>query len=105
LLQSFAQLRKLLAASAQADAEQVEALMEDILVHLQFQDRTSQMLTLLQEDMERLAHVASDPNTVPLDATSWMARLQSGYAMQEQHTNHTSPDADLAASGGETTYF
>ena len=35
----------------------------------------------------------------------WMARLQSGYAMQEQHTNHASSDADLAASGGETTYF
>jgi methyl-accepting chemotaxis protein len=106
LLQSFSQLRKLLVATpGQANNEQISALMEDILVHLQFQDRTSQMMALLQEDMGRLAQAALNTHIAPPDTADWMARLQSGYAMQEQHTNHASSDADLAASGGETTYF
>jgi methyl-accepting chemotaxis protein len=106
LLQSFAQLRQLLVPSgAQADAARISELLEDILIHLQFQDRTSQMMALLQEDMERLTQAALNPNGTSLDAPTWMARLQAGYAMQEQHSNHASPDADLNASGGETTYF
>jgi len=106
LLQSFAQLRKLLVtAPSPSRAQQLDALLEDILVHLQFQDRTSQMMALLQEDMERLTQAAADRQNPPLEPTDWLSRLQLGYAMQEQHTNHASPGADPAASGGETTYF
>lgn len=106
LLQSFSQLRTLLLAeAAMSNSARLHALLEDILINLQFQDRTSQMLALLQDDMARLAQTAANTADTPPDATTWMARLQSGYAMQEQHTNHATPDSNQAASGGETTYF
>ena len=64
---------------------------ERMLVGLQYQDRISQMMALLAGDMQRLQDTLADPATDIRDVCSkaWLARLESGYAMEAQrHAHH-----------------
>lgn len=69
----------------------------------QYQDRISQMMTLLQEDMLRLQHTLHTA-TPDLNAAEWLQRLQSTYVMAEQHEQHHG-DGDAAQAGEEETTF
>jgi hypothetical protein len=42
---------------------------------------------------------------VDVDATSWLARLESQYVMTEQRHQHGEPGGDPAADDEETTFF
>ena len=71
----------------------------------QYQDRVSQMMTVLLNDMAHLQLALAQPDTA-LPATEWLARLESTYVMPEQRQQHGSdgnPGQD--ASGSETTFF
>jgi methyl-accepting chemotaxis protein len=72
----------------------------------QYQDRISQMMTLLHEDIERLQTAMTSPQT-DIDAEAWLARLQSKYVMAEQHQYHSDSDGGLDVDSGdeETTFF
>ncbi|MDD5030342.1 MAG: hypothetical protein PHH58_12705 [Rhodoferax sp.] len=50
----------------------------------QYEDRISQMTGLLQQDMQRLLLALSESDT-SMDTRQWLARLESGYVMAEQH--------------------
>lgn len=76
---------------ASADSMQQRGLvvrqeMEKLLVPLQFQDRVSQMLSAVQDDISRLQRTLhSDPlDTVPTSA-AWLQELQATYTMADQH--------------------
>lgn len=73
---------------------------------LQYQDRISQMMVLLEEDMIRLQKVIADPQAGAIGLSDWLARLETQYAMAEQRTNHS---GEVPVSGGaasdETTFF
>jgi ABC-type transporter Mla subunit MlaD len=70
----------------------------------QYQDRISQMMSLLHEDIERLEKALAD-SKVDVDATAWLARLESQYVMTEQRHQHGEPGGDPAADDEETTFF
>jgi methyl-accepting chemotaxis protein len=61
---------------------------ENLLVSLQYQDRISQILSVLDEDMLRLQQaIADDQNALPTPQ-AWMAVLDSTYTMEEERHGH-----------------
>lgn len=71
----------------------------------QYQDRISQMMTVLLNDMAHLQLALEQPDTA-LSSAEWLARLESTYVMSEQRQQHS--DADHPgddAAGSETTFF
>ncbi len=86
------QIAKPFAHETQMVAQQVDRM----YIGLQYQDRISQMVSLLHEDIERLQATLAQPGTDPaaLAPQDWLARLESQYAMAEQRQNHS---ADTAA--------
>jgi uncharacterized protein YukE len=71
----------------------------------QYQDRVSQMMTVLLNDMAHLQQALAQPDTA-LSPTEWLARLESTYVMREQHQQHsTSGKPEHGAAGAETTFF
>lgn len=91
--------------SAQAQSE-----IGRVLVHLQFQDRVSQILSAVRRDMNRLAdRIASDlaeadaaKPAAPIDVRAWLAELEKTYTTLEQFAHE--PDR-LQAAGGDITFF
>jgi methyl-accepting chemotaxis protein len=92
----------------QHETQMVAEQVDRMYIGFQYQDRISQMMALLEADMARLHEVL---NTVggaaPPELATWLARLESQYAMSEQRDNH-----DGLATGGpgsgqdnETTFF
>ena len=72
-----------------------------LLVSLQFQDRTSQILAQVTGDMNRLREQLVRQETV--HARQWLAQMERGYATHEQRANHGAP-AKAAESGGITFF-
>ena len=84
----------------------------EVLVALQFQDRVSQILSHVGQDMGKLKErlvsqeqrravgVASEA----IDATAWLAELSHTYTVPEQHVVH-SGGAPSAAAASEITFF
>jgi methyl-accepting chemotaxis protein len=73
------------------------ALVDEVdaaLVALQFQDRVSQVLVAVEQDMQRLerevklgrAQLLAGERAEPIDAEAWMARLSQGFTTPEQHS-------------------
>ena len=65
-------------------------------------DRISQMISVVRDDLERLANAAADP-LVPVPAPgAWMERLESTYTMHEERQLHTR-GKDVPAAAADTT--
>lgn len=85
---------------------------EDMLVALQFQDRTSQMLAQVRgclTELEKTVRVqqaagASGKSVVPIDVSAWMDNMEKNYAKFEQGINH-SDQRTQANSPPEITFF
>jgi inorganic triphosphatase YgiF len=69
-------------------AESARAALDQVLQELQYQDRVTQMLKAVQDDIARLADAAHDSAALP-SAEQWLQRLQSGYVMDDQHSAHS----------------
>lgn len=82
----------------------VSQQVERMYVGFQYQDRISQMMALLFDDMQRLQQVLAAPGP---DATAppaaWMAQLESRYAMAAQRSAHAG--AISAQAGDQETDF
>jgi methyl-accepting chemotaxis protein len=84
---------------------------ENVLVALQFQDRVSQILTHVCNDLGKLKeHISEQQNgsgNVPIDARSWLEELAGTYTMKEQHVVHQGGSAGSPAAKQETeiTFF
>lgn len=82
----------------------IEGEITEVLVALQFQDRTSQILGSVRTDIARLSSEVADPFALAcIDRQAWMARLQQSYTTPEQHGTHGSGKS--AASTTEITFF
>lgn len=87
----------------------IQAEVADVLVSLQFQDRVSQMLTHVQNDMEKLErHVteihSSGSGGTRFDVSSWLNDLAKTYTTEEQRIVHAgSAEAQVQAS--KITFF
>jgi methyl-accepting chemotaxis protein len=84
-------------------AEQVERM----YIGFQYQDRISQMLTLLEGDIARLQEAFDGQSADSPELSSWLARLEALYVMAEQRDVHASAANDASAAGDsiETTFF
>jgi len=88
------------------ETQMVGQQVERMYKGFQYQDRISQMMTLLHEDIERL-HATLQAPQPQVDAEAWLARLQSQYVMNEQREQHANTDTPTAPKpdDDETTFF
>lgn len=93
---------------AAGDATVLSGLVERMYMGLQYQDRISQMVALVQTDMQHMlqAMTAADA-VIPMDSADWLKRLESQYAMAEQHQDHPAVNGSTpaAAHDDQTTFF
>ena len=93
-------------------SQNVRERVEAVLVHLQFQDRTSQILNAVCRDIDRLLEqvreqeqrIASGKSPQPFDAQQWIAELEQTYTTLEQFGTHPA-DTKGAVSASEITFF
>nr|WP_310887581.1 methyl-accepting chemotaxis protein [Pseudomonas syringae] len=83
--------------------------MTEVLVNLQFQDRVSQILAHVRDNIDSLhAHLLqasqSPDEAVAIDARQWLARMESTYATDEQRRTHRGESAAQLDSQ-EITFF
>jgi methyl-accepting chemotaxis protein len=99
LLEEFNVVTQSMSASSQrleTDGAEVQRQVEDVMVHLQFQDRVSQILGAVEADMARLATRLDENNQTlanaqppqPFEVESWLRELEQTYTTLEQHTGH-----------------
>ena len=88
------------------ESQMVSHQVERMYVGFQYQDRISQMMTLLSDDMHRLQLALATPgtDTAALDQDAWMAQLESRYAMEAQRNAHQGVSA-VQAGDLETDFF
>ena len=115
VLERFHSVVQGLSASSQKMAEgsgDVRQKVEAVLVNLQFQDRTSQILQAVVNDVERLRErlceqderIARQQAPEPFDTQAWIAELERSYTTLEQHeTLHAGAPGKAADS--EITFF
>ena len=85
----------------QTESQGIRDEISNLLVSLQFQDRTSQILSQVTNDMTTLqAQIAEGTD---FDAQVWLSQMQKTYATHEQHVNHGAPAAAAASTG--ITFF
>jgi methyl-accepting chemotaxis protein len=92
----------------------------EALVHLQFQDRISQIMTHVRSNIDRTPLLLNsqresfdrDQNLTPINAAGLLAELESTYAMAEERAVHTGQAQIADNSGspkpqstGEITFF
>jgi methyl-accepting chemotaxis protein len=74
-----------------ATGEHVRGEMDRLYTGLQFQDRVSQMLGQVDQDMARLCEALEgelDPDGEPIDLPGWVERMKLDYTMDEQRATH-----------------
>ena len=87
------------------ETKMVSQQVERMYKGFQYQDRISQMMTLLHEDIERL-HAALQTPAANANAADWLARLESQYVMTDQRQQHTDGgSAAVADDNDEPTFF
>lgn len=86
------------------ETQMVSLQVERMYKGFQYQDRISQMVSLLHDDIERLQATMTSP-TGDLDAATWLAQLESRYVMTEQRQLHTEAPPGGVSAVDETTFF
>lgn len=112
VLERFKTVTQRLAESAemlQQESFGIRDEMTEVLVSLQFQDRVSQILAHVRDNIDDLhAHLqqaAQAPEqALAIDARSWLARMEATYATDEQrHSHHGGSGAQQNSQ--EITFF
>lgn len=96
---AVAQISQPVEHEAQMLSQQIERMYKGF----QYQDRINQMMTLLQDDVERLHLAMIQPGTA-VGAEQWLSRLESTYVMTEQRQQHNKV-ASQASGDDELTFF
>ncbi len=105
------------AARLEEESAGVRDQVSRVLVELQFQDRVSQILSLIGRDIGRLDErigaaregMAAGARPATIDAGDWLRQFEAGYTTLEQHdappAAGTRAAASPAATAGEITFF
>lgn len=94
----------------QEESKGISRELTDILVSLQFQDRVSQILSQVRNNIDNLHRQLlerkqnSADQLKPIDAKEWLAEMEVSYATQEQRQNHAGVKSAPAAAQ-EITFF
>lgn len=120
VLNQFHGLTATLSSSAEYlrhESRGIQTEVNDALVQLQFQDRVSQILAHVRDNINRLptvvqAHIADCDSAgalQPLQASGLLQELESTYAMASERSNHRSGGANVPAPtqapAEEITFF
>jgi methyl-accepting chemotaxis protein len=99
LAESSAQLR--------ADRSEIGMRISELLVGFQFQDRTSQMLSKVTEDLNGLVGAIEPGAAAAIEPRRWLESMRAGYAMSEQHANHDAVSGTRSGAGtaSSLTFF
>jgi methyl-accepting chemotaxis protein len=97
----------------QQESAGIKAEVAEALVQLQFQDRVSQILSHVQQNIARLPSYLDEQTPAqpssgglpPLDARALLAELESTYAMAEEHTLHLGCAKPAPQQDEEITFF
>ena len=94
------------------ESQIIGAEVSDVLVALQFQDRVSQQLIHVRNDLEKLekrlasCHNGSMDGNSAINVQSWLGELSKTYTMPEQHSAHSGNSSQAAAhQETEITFF
>ena len=90
------------------ESQVIGAEVSDVLVALQFQDRVSQVLMHVRNDLEKLErHLQNhERDQGPIDAHLWLGELSQTYTMPEQHAAHGGNSKSATnKSAPEITFF
>ncbi|KPB69464.1 Methyl-accepting chemotaxis protein [Pseudomonas syringae pv. maculicola str. M6] len=112
VLERFQTITRHLAESAdllKQESYGIRDEMTEVLVSLQFQDRVSQILSHVRDNIDALhAHLLqasqSPDQAVAIDARQWLARMESTYATDEQRRTHRGESA-AQQNSQEITFF
>jgi methyl-accepting chemotaxis protein len=84
----------------------------EVLVALQFQDRVSQVLSHVRNDMEKLEQriaeqqrLAAQGRPSGVDASAWLQEMSERYTVPEQHVVHKGGKPSGGAGGSDITFF
>nr|WP_281171754.1 methyl-accepting chemotaxis protein [Azovibrio restrictus] len=90
-----------------AESQHISDELADILVALQFQDRISQVLNHVCQDMGKLKEriIEQERQGQPIDAGIWLQELSQTYTMPEQHRVHGGQRGQVEAADSEITFF
>lgn len=80
----------------------------DVLVSLQFQDRVSQILSHVRDDIHKLEMHANDRLSgefAPIDTEAWLEELSQTYTTTEQRQMHGGAASTPSAASSEITFF
>lgn len=99
-------------SSLQQQSESVASEIAGVLVALQFQDRVSQMLNLVNNDLcklrghiterQQITQAGGSPDLII--AQTWLDQLASTYTMPEQHAIHHGKPL-VSSSSSDVTFF
>jgi methyl-accepting chemotaxis protein len=93
----------------QRESVGIQAEVGDAIVQLQFQDRVSQILSHVRDNIARLPswldEQAQGDTPRALDARSLLAELESTYAMAEERSLHKSTTKPAPQQAEEITFF
>ena len=70
------------------EAQAITDEISEVLVSLQFQDRTSQILRQVIQDLVRLQETADQGLAKPIDVQGWLAASRASYTMHDQFNAH-----------------
>lgn len=95
------------------ESQLIQNEISDVLVGLQFQDRTSQVLSHVRNDVDKLGRKLDEAGekltaglaSEPLDAEAWLAELTSTYTMPEQHALHGEAPTAAPVGAADITFF
>jgi methyl-accepting chemotaxis protein len=118
VLNEFRQMTDTLVQSSELLKQEsigIQGEVGEALVQLQFQDRVSQVMAHVRENMERLPALLRENRDIyasggvlePLDPDRLLHELQKTYAMAEEHAVHSGARlaAPAAAQADEITFF
>jgi methyl-accepting chemotaxis protein len=91
----------------QQERGELEAEINQLVVHLQFQDRVDQIIGHVNDDMQHLEQAIarlSDGGTQLPDIAEWLERLSGTYTTLEQRALHEGRSAEPASSSSITFF-
>lgn len=116
VLEQFQQSSQNIMQSAhtlEQESSAVQSSVEEVLVNLQFQDRVSQILSHVTDDMDKLVGAISEQETrlrhgeviAPIDISEWLHAVQKTYTTLEQVDVHRGSHHSKRPDNSEITFF
>ncbi|MFQ2270945.1 methyl-accepting chemotaxis protein [Aeromonas enteropelogenes] len=115
VLTRFRQATDSLAESAsllQSESTDIHHEISNVIISLQFQDRVSQILNQVRNNMDHLSSHLNDPvqqvrtsGPIMIDADSWLADMELTYATDEQRDIHHGRSTKPTTSSADITFF